>query len=35
MDLSKIHPDEEKGIDTGRTYGICVVHPRLIYFVTN
>lgn len=28
IDLSKIHPDEEQGIDTGRTYGICVVHPR-------
>eukprot|EP00602_Paraphysomonas_sp_CaronLab_P001950 CAMPEP_0185022060 /NCGR_PEP_ID=MMETSP1103-20130426/4783_1 /TAXON_ID=36769 /ORGANISM="Paraphysomonas bandaiensis, Strain Caron Lab Isolate" /LENGTH=1071 /DNA_ID=CAMNT_0027553963 /DNA_START=195 /DNA_END=3410 /DNA_ORIENTATION=+ len=28
MDLSKAHPDDESGVDTGRTYGICVVHPR-------
>ena len=30
MDLSKTSPNDETGVDTGRTYGICVVHPRLL-----
>jgi len=30
MDLSKVNPNDEAGVDTGRTYGICVVHPRLL-----
>jgi len=30
VDISKVHPDDESGKDTGRTYGICVVHPRLL-----
>jgi hypothetical protein len=28
LDLKKNKPDDESGLHTGRTYGICVIHPR-------